>query len=158
MNDKIITNIDTNLITYAYQQLSEQAVVQNELLIKELVETIKGNELYSSSENTLKLIQLTKLEKQLQDLFDELEVSNIDEIKRLIIQLDKQITIKENENKQVQLEAEKYQQEQQKKYEDHTQELQAKIEKLEKERDLFERKYLGQKNRKVIRFIDKVAR
>lgn len=158
MNDKIITNIDTNLITYAYQQLSEQAVVQNELLIKELVETIKGNELYSSSENTLKLFQLTKLEKQLQDLFDELEVSNIDEIKRLIIQLDKQITIKENENKQVQQEAEKYQQEQQKKYEDHTQELQAKIEKLEKERDLFERKYLGQKNRKVIRFIDKVAR
>ncbi len=158
MNNKLITNIDTNLISYAYKEISTEALVQNELLIKELIETIKEKKLYASSEDTIKLIQLTKLEKQLLDLFAELEVNSIDDIKHLIVQFDKQLIKQNEEAKEAKLTAENNLELQKAEYEEKVQELEAEIEQLKIERDRFERKYLGQKNRKVIRFIDKVAK
>ncbi len=172
MNKQIITGVDTNLISLQTEEISNSSIVKNELLIKEFIYSIKQSESYIASNDVLNLHKLEYINSVIANIVGEQDAS-IDDVVRIIKQLENyNITMLENYNLQLensQLEAEQeialIQLKSEQQISNITFEKDAEIEALNNklaqvtaERDSFENKYQGQKNRKVIKFIDKVAK
>lgn len=196
MANKIITNIDSNLITLQYQELSDEAVIANELLVKQLIFILKSKEQMISSEDQKKINDYQILSEQLSQVLASLGLTTITEVKALV---ENQYQLVNLKNEQMQTQTEKFQaanNEYQKQIkqlvtliknrndiiekqtakikgqqstmeaqslkiqalENKISELETNNENLTKTGEKFKRKYEGQKNRKVVRFVDKVAR
>lgn len=157
MNNKIITSVDTNLISLGSEEVSNSSIVKNELLIKELIYSIKQSESYIANDDILKIHKLDYVNSVI-DKINGKQDSSIDEVAQIIKQL-------ENYNHQLEKQLELEQLKSEQNIANITLEKDAEIDALKNklaqitnERDNFENKYHGQKNRKVIRFIDKVAK
>lgn len=158
MQNKIITNTDSNLITLQYSELSDQAIIKNELLIKELLFILKSEGKYISKRD-LQLIEDSQvLDKQVNDLLAKFKLESLADIETLINNLNNRNL---RNSKQAELAALKSQQEIEAlktEYELQIATLQLENKQLSETSKEFERKYHGQKNRKVIKFVDKVAK
>lgn len=162
MQNKIVTNTDSNLITLQYSELSAHSLIKNELLIKELLFILKSEGKYISQED-IKMIECSQVtNNQVNDLLVKLQLDSLTDVELLINNLNQRNlrTSKESE-----LEVLKNQQANQQELEILKVEYEQKIAKLEQENQYlekvsneFKRKYEGQKNRKVIKFVDKVAK
>lgn len=160
--NKIITKADANLISFMTSDVSEESILLNELLIKELVTSIQTNSQFISSEDKQILDNSNILQQQVTNVLSELEVSTLKEVTTLVEYLSNQIVankqaaeISIQELKQNHLqELTRVNNDVQELKQEHGQQLA----KVQAELELYKKKYHGQKNRKIVRFVDKVAR
>lgn len=87
MDQKIITKLDSNQITFNTESVSEDSILKNELLIKELVMQLRDRELYSTFSEGKKVDELKQLEVKLEELFSVTGVNNIYDLQELIKRL-----------------------------------------------------------------------
>lgn len=87
MDQKIITKLDSNQITFNMENVNPDTILKNELLIKELVMELRNRELYTSFSVGKKIDELEQLEAKLEELFSVTGVSNIYDLQELIKRL-----------------------------------------------------------------------
>lgn len=135
MDKRIITHVDSNLISFSKGEINDENILKNELLIKELGYSCKNNMLYMAADEIKALDEYKVLKKQVEEVTKKLEVNNLNEVIELLDQL-----VEINE---------KLKNEKQKMLSENTL--------LKKDKERFIRKYEGQKQRKVVRLVDKVT-
>lgn len=161
---KILTKLDTNLISYTSEEISDQSIVKNELLIKELVHTIKNDKKYVGRDQVQKLIKYEQVTTDVNQLLNATNKSNLQQVAALIFELVSKLNIRDKRIKELEdklLEANLKTEKQHQEIEQQCQEIETiscQLEEVIAERDKFERKYIGQKERKVIKFADKLGR
>lgn len=180
---KLITKTDANLITLQYQDFSEEALNANELLIKQLIFILKSNGQLITEEDQQKIENYQVLNGQVSELLAQLEINTLPEISTLLSSQseimdikDEQLIAKEiemqkcldelrqkNEEEIIQLQLQHQQkcteyEQTIKKLETNIEKLEDNIEQLTKKSEKYKQQYEEQKNRKVVRFVDKVAR
>lgn len=154
MQKKIITKTDSNLITLQYKEVTEEAIIENELLVKELLFILKSGGNAISKEDLKTIADYNTLNDQMKKILNHLGLEKLSEIETLIEKQNQLIGLK---NEQLNAKNDEFQ--------SLTQEYQIEVEKLKKENEKLEaigknykRKFEGQKNRKIVRFVDKVAK
>lgn len=154
MQKKIITKTDSNLITLQYKEVTEEAIIENELLVKELLFILKSGGNAISKEDLKTIADYNTLNDQMKKILNHLGLEKLSEIETLIEKQNQLIGLK---NEQLNAKNDEFQ--------SLTQEYQIEVEKLKKENEKLEaigknykRKFEGQKNRKVVRLVDKVAK
>ncbi|WOO87281.1 hypothetical protein RZE82_09205 [Mollicutes bacterium LVI A0039] len=164
MNNKIVTQIDTNLISMKRGDITEENIVRNELLIKELIESIRKATPYVSTDDAQKLVELRDLKVLNERMVRSLQVQDIYELERLVPDLmrkyDKQLNhIAKCEADILEMQAQIDELNEQKlELQNNVTKLQNQVETLTEEKEDYKLKYEGQKNRKIVRLVDKVVR
>lgn len=183
MQKKIVTKTDSNLITLQYGELDNQSLGENELLIKQLLFILKSEGRYISAEDQKRLKDYQILDNQVNRLLNKFKVSNLRGFEILVEKQKELLGLKDVQNAELKAEhalklgslVEEHEQQMLASsfefdlaqseheticlsYQQQIAKLEATNAKLEAERDTYIRKYEGQKNRKAIRLIDKVAK
>lgn len=168
MQKKIITKTDSNLITLQYKEVTEEAIIENELLVKELLFILKSGGNAISNEDLKTIADYNILNNQVKEILNNLGLGKISEIEILIEKQNQLITLKNEQLKAKSEELQSLKQAHQievEKLRTENEELTTENEKLaienEELEDLgknYKRKFEGQKNRKIVRFVDKVAK
>lgn len=143
MQKKIITKTDSNLITLQYKEVTEEAIIENELLVKELIFILKSGGNAISKEDLQKINDYNIMSNQVSEILKKLDLIDISQVESLIEKQDRVV-----KQTKAQLEAK-------------TKELEVanqKIEEIKNENEILESKYQAQKNRKIVRLVDKVAK
>lgn len=143
MDNKIITNVDANLISVRYDQVTEESLQKNSLLIKELLEYNRTTEKYINRDDIQKLSEYNDISALIEHYQKMMDIKDIYELETLFQQLvsEKSELISELSDQL-----------------DINEKLVAKVKQLEAEAEMYKRKYEGQKNRKIVRLVDKVSR
>lgn len=176
MKNKIITKMDANYITVSREEISQKAIAQNELLIRDLVTRLQDPD-----------HQLVTVDKQLNDevlkkrvmtIVDQLDLEQIEDVILVVDYLTKQVEVNRTKISNQQTEIDSYQVREEQstqlqiategyleKVRDKVSQMQIELDKLNleletviAERDKYKQKYEGQKNRKIIKMIDKVVK
>lgn len=182
MANKIITKTDSNLITLQYQDVSEEALSANELLVKQLIFILKNNQQMISPEDQTQINDYQILSQQLNRVLSKLGLDTVSEINILVDNQSKLINLKDEKLNQLEARFEQDSAEYQKQIatlerivdeqeskiqqlaanktqlETNVEQLETKNKQLTLTGEKYKRQYEGQKNRKVVRFVDKVAR
>ncbi len=158
MEKKIITNTDSNLITLQYSEISEQAIIKNELLIKELLFILKNDNKYVTADDLEAIKSSEIIKTQVEQLLKVLQVDNLNDVKQLIKHLNNQIKTQTKTIEELEFSHQQELLSLQFEYEQQIANLKQENRLLEKSKETFKQKYEGQKNRKVIRMVDKVAK
>lgn len=160
--NKIITKLDANLISMTSSEVSEQTLALNELLIKELVSAINDKQLYVPIESQQLIDDYQIVKNQIQQVVAKLEVNNLSEVINLVeylsTEIDKYIKNAEIQKSEAQLKLDNQEVEHQSQIKEVIKSKDTEIENLKSELEIYKQKYQNQKNRKIVRFIDKVAR
>lgn len=139
MDKRIITHVDSNLISFSKGEINDENILKNELLIKELGHSCKNNMIYMPADEIKALDEYKVLKKQVEEVTKELEVNNLNEIIELVdhlVEINEKLKSKYETEKQMMLNENTL---------------------LKKDKERFIRKYEGQKQRKVVRLVDKVT-
>lgn len=169
MNDKIITKLDTNLITYSQGAITSENIARNELLIKELITTINQNNKYIDRDEMARYQQYLQVTEQVDKLLRATNKQRLDEVAELILQLvSSRAYLAEEKNNTLdtmRAEIENIRCENKiqlatitERNEQEIANLTAKLLASEENLKRMTEKYNAQKNRKAVRFADKLVR
>lgn len=154
---KILTKLDTNLISFSSEEVTNESLVKNELLIKELVDTIRNDNRYIARDQIQKLTKYEQLEAETKQLLAATNRSSLQQVSTLILDLVSKLNsrdkkIKELEQKLLAANSEN------EVLESQLNQLEISLHQAETKCEKLERQYNGQKDRKVVKFVDKLAK
>ncbi len=154
--NKIITDVEMKKFELTYDEFSQESAAKNELLINELIHVLKSDEKYRDRDSIEDSIELKMLHEVLSQVYETLEIDSVYEIKDKVEHLKRRSEYLQNvveiknehlEKKNVFIAKLK------------NREQKAKLTATEKSKEAkkYKKLYAAQKNRKVVKVIDKLA-
>lgn len=154
--NKIITDVEMKKFELTYDEFSQESAAKNELLINELIHVLKNDEKYRDRDSIEDSIELKMLHEVLSQVYETLEIDSVYEIKDKVEQLKRRSAYLQNvveiknehlEKKNVFIA----------KLKNREQKAKVNATAKSKEAKKYKKLYAAQKNRKVVKVIDKLA-
>ncbi len=154
--NKIITDVEMKKFELTYDEFSQKSAAKNELLINELIHVLKNDEKYRDRDSIEDSIELKMLHEVLSQVYETLEIDSVYEIKDKVEELKRRSDYLQNvveiknehlEKKNVLIA----------KLKNREKKAKATATAKSKEAKKYKKLYMAQKNRKVVKVIDKLA-